>query len=45
VIETIAAKGGRALAIKADVGDPDAVRASVRQAVEAFGGLDFPTSA
>jgi 3-oxoacyl-[acyl-carrier protein] reductase len=41
VVEAIAAKGGRALAIKADAGDAEAVRAAVRKAVEAFGGIDI----
>jgi NAD(P)-dependent dehydrogenase (short-subunit alcohol dehydrogenase family) len=41
VIEAITAAGGRALAIKADAGDPDAVRAAVRKTVEAFGGIDI----
>jgi NAD(P)-dependent dehydrogenase (short-subunit alcohol dehydrogenase family) len=41
VVEAIAATGGRALAIKADAGDPDAVRAAVRKTVEAFGGIDI----
>jgi NAD(P)-dependent dehydrogenase (short-subunit alcohol dehydrogenase family) len=41
VVEAIAARGGRALAIKADAGDPDAVRAAVRKTVEAFGGIDI----
>ncbi|ACE83096.1 3-oxoacyl-ACP reductase family protein [Cellvibrio japonicus] len=37
----IEAAGGRALAIQADAGDPDAVRAAIARTVEAFGGLDI----
>jgi len=36
----IEAEGGRALALKCEVGDPDAVRRSIDQAVEHFGRLD-----
>jgi 3-oxoacyl-[acyl-carrier protein] reductase len=41
VAEAIQAQGGRALAIRADAGDPDAVRAAVAATVEAFGGIDI----
>ncbi|KFC72162.1 Short-chain dehydrogenase/reductase SDR [Bosea sp. LC85] len=41
VVSEIAAKGGRALAIAADAGDPQAVRAAVARTVEAFGGIDI----
>lgn len=37
---TIAAEGGRSVAIEADVTDADACRAMVQAAVETFGGLD-----
>lgn len=37
----IEAAGGRALAILADAGDPEAVRAAVAKTVVAFGGLDI----
>jgi 3-oxoacyl-[acyl-carrier protein] reductase len=37
---TIEGKGGRALAIKADVADPDAVRGMFDAAAAAFGGVD-----
>jgi len=37
----IASAGGRALAILANSGEPEAVRAAVAQTVEAFGGLDI----
>lgn len=37
----IESSGGRALAILADAGDPQAVRAAVARTVEAFGGLDI----
>ena len=36
----IEGRGGRALAIKADVGDPDAVRSMFDAAERAFGGID-----
>ena len=39
VAETIAAEGGKALALTADVGDEAAVSAAVRRTVEEFGGL------
>lgn len=41
VVAEIEAAGGRALAIEADAGNPDAVRAAVTQTVEAFGGIDI----
>src|SRR5690606_40450588 len=43
-IHTVAAEveaaGGRALALKCDIRDEDAVRAAVATTVEAFGGID-----
>lgn len=41
VVQAIEAKGGRGLAIKADSGDPVAVKRSVEETVKAFGGLDI----
>lgn len=41
VIREIEAAGGKALAIQADAGDADAVRAAVRRTVEVFGGIDI----
>ncbi|WP_375739678.1 3-oxoacyl-ACP reductase family protein [Pseudomonas boanensis] len=41
VIETIRATGGRAMAIRADSADEQAIRGAIRQAVEAFGRLDI----
>jgi 3-oxoacyl-[acyl-carrier protein] reductase len=41
VADAIVTKGGRALAIKADAGDPNAVRAAVAKTVETFGGIDI----
>ena len=41
VVVDIEAAGGRALAIEADAGNPDAVRAAVAKAVETFGGIDI----
>jgi NAD(P)-dependent dehydrogenase (short-subunit alcohol dehydrogenase family) len=41
VADAIIANGGHALAIKADAGDPVAVRAAVAKTVEAFGGVDI----
>jgi NAD(P)-dependent dehydrogenase (short-subunit alcohol dehydrogenase family) len=41
VVAEIEAKGGTALAIAADAGDPAAVRAAVSRTVEAFGGIDI----
>jgi len=39
--QAIEAAGGRALAIQADAGNPDAVRAAVAQVVETYGALDI----
>lgn len=39
--DSIIAEGGKALAIKADSADADAIRSAVSSAVEAFGGLDI----
>lgn len=41
VVGAIEATGARGLAIRADAGDPDAVRAAVAAVVEAFGRLDI----
>jgi 3-oxoacyl-[acyl-carrier protein] reductase len=41
VARTIEAEGGKALAIKADAADPEAVRLAVAKTVAAFGGLDI----
>ncbi|MBT8768427.1 3-oxoacyl-ACP reductase family protein [Metapseudomonas boanensis] len=41
VIGTIRATGGRAMAIKADSADEQAIRGAIRQTVEAFGRLDI----
>src|SRR4051812_27929449 len=41
VAEAIAAKGRKAIAIRADAADPAAVRRSVEEAVIALGGLDI----
>lgn len=41
VVQAIEAEGGRAIAIEADAGDPEAVRAAVRRTVEAFGAIDI----
>jgi len=41
VVAEIEAAGGRALAIEADAGKPDEVRAAVKRTVEAFGALDI----
>lgn len=41
VVRDIEAAGGRALAIAADAGNPDAVRAAVAHTVETFGRLDI----
>lgn len=40
VVAGIEARGGRALAVKADVREPDQVEAMVRQTVDAFGPVD-----
>jgi len=39
--DSITATGGKALAIKADSADADAIRNAVKTTVEAFGGLDI----
>jgi 3-oxoacyl-[acyl-carrier protein] reductase len=41
VVQTINANGGRAIAIQADAGDPEAVRKAVHQTTETFGGIDI----
>ncbi len=41
VVDEIQVAGGRAIAIQADAGTPEAVRASVRQTVAELGGLDI----
>jgi 3-oxoacyl-[acyl-carrier protein] reductase len=41
VVRAITAGGGKALAIRADAGDVDAVKSSVARTVEAFGRLDI----
>lgn len=41
VVRAIQAAGGRAVAIRADAGDPEAVRAAVARTVEVLGGLDI----
>ncbi|KTE42400.1 MULTISPECIES: 3-oxoacyl-ACP reductase family protein [unclassified Sphingopyxis] len=41
VVAEIEAAGGQAIAIAADAGDPDAVRAAVIQTAEAFGSIDI----
>jgi 3-oxoacyl-[acyl-carrier protein] reductase len=41
VVAAIEGGGGRALAISADAGEPEAVRAAVAKTVEAFGGIDI----
>jgi NAD(P)-dependent dehydrogenase (short-subunit alcohol dehydrogenase family) len=41
VVKTIAEAGGQAIAIKADAGDPAAVRAAVARTEEAFGAIDI----
>lgn len=41
VVAEIEARGGRALAINADAGVPDQVRAAVARTEDAFGGLDI----
>nr|WP_180206192.1 3-oxoacyl-ACP reductase family protein [Pseudomonas sp. SbOxS1]NYU06410.1 3-oxoacyl-ACP reductase FabG [Pseudomonas sp. SbOxS1] len=41
VVQAIEGAGGRALAIAADAGDPQAVRGAVTRTIEAFGSLDI----
>lgn len=41
VVASIRATGGRAAAVHADAGDPEAVRAAVAKAIEEFGSLDI----
>jgi 3-oxoacyl-[acyl-carrier protein] reductase len=41
VVAELIAAGGKAIAIKADSGDPESIRAAVAATVEAFGGLDI----
>ncbi len=41
VVKAVAEVGGKAIAVRADVGDEGAVSAMVAGAVEAFGGLDL----
>jgi NAD(P)-dependent dehydrogenase (short-subunit alcohol dehydrogenase family) len=41
VVREIEASGGRAIAIQADAGSPEAVRAAVARTQEAFGSLDI----
>lgn len=41
LVETIAAKGGKSVAIQADSADPTAIQRSVDEAVEKLGGLDI----
>ena len=41
VVRSIEAKGGRAVSIKADASNADAVRAAVKQTVATFGGIDI----
>ena len=41
VVDAIVEKGGRALAIEADAGNPRAARAAVATTVEVFGGIDI----
>jgi Dehydrogenases with different specificities (related to short-chain alcohol dehydrogenases) len=41
LVETIAANGGKSVAIQADSADPTAVQRSVDEAVEKLGGLDI----
>lgn len=40
VVAAIRGEGGRALAIRADAGDPNAVRAAVNKTAAEFGGID-----
>lgn len=41
VVADIEAAGGKAVAIEADAGNPEAVRAAVAQTVSTFGGIDI----
>jgi NAD(P)-dependent dehydrogenase (short-subunit alcohol dehydrogenase family) len=41
VVETIRSAGGKALAIEADISNPDQVNALVRQTVQAMGRIDI----
>lgn len=41
VVASIEAAGGRAIAIEADAGKPEAVRAAVARTIEAFGAIDI----
>ncbi len=41
VAESIKAEGGMALAVATHMGDPEAIKALVRQAIEVFGGIDI----
>jgi len=41
VVQAIASKGGRAIAIAADAGEPQAMRAAVAQTVDTFGRIDI----
>lgn len=41
VVADIEAAGGKAIAVAADAGSPEAVRAAVAQTVAAFGGIDI----
>jgi len=41
VVGTIEKTGGRAIAIQADAGDPEAVRAAIHETVKALGGIDI----
>jgi len=41
IVRGIEAAGGRAIAIQADAGNPEAVRQSVAKTVSAFGGIDI----
>src|SRR6267154_2886524 len=41
VVRSIKAAGGKALAIKADAADPEAVRLAVAKTIGTFGGIDI----
>src|SRR5262245_13842960 len=41
VVRAIEKAGGKALAIKADAANTDAVRSAVKKTVETFGGIDI----